>query len=130
MAKVYASERQMLDELMGTKSGVVEKASDDQAVAIYHEMRAGEGFDETAQTLFDLACRAILTYPKKRRILYLDIEGHRNQYDGFDDDAYEIQRNYVCDFLGKYLHEAHMPLVSWTNDRPSNTMPDSVKIRH
>lgn len=133
MAKVYASEREMLDELMG-KSLVAEKPrraypGDEKAAAIYHEMLATESFDTTAEVLFMLVREAITKFPNKRRILYLDIDGHREDDGSFDHDAFEIQNQYVCGFLGKWLHEAHMTLVCWTNDKATNDISQSVEIR-
>lgn len=133
MAKVYGSEREMLDELMGS-SLIAEKArpvstADGKAAAIYHEMRADDGFEATATVLFTLVQEAITKFPKKRRILYLDIDGHRNEGGGFDIDSYEIQNEYVCGFLGKWLHEAHMPLVCWTNAKANNDISQSIEIR-
>ena len=56
------------------------------AVALYHIVYNHEGFEESAQALFKLIQRAQSLSPGKKRILYLDIEGHRNSDGSFDND--------------------------------------------
>ncbi len=57
-----------------TRRGI---ASDDRGVALYHVVYPHEGFAESAQTLFTLIRRAQAVKPGARRMLFLDIEGHR-----------------------------------------------------
>src|SRR5262245_22629465 len=64
--------------------------SEGRAIAIYHRVYPHEGFEESAQILFKLVQRAQLQYPGKRRLLYLDIDGHRNSEGGFDADMLEL----------------------------------------
>lgn len=80
-------------------------------VAIYHVMRAREGFEETAEKLVDLVRHAQQNHPGKPRALFLDIEGHRNKAGGYDHDALELQKEFCLGFLMDYLTELHVPLI-------------------
>jgi hypothetical protein len=60
-----------------------------RAVALYHLVYAHEGFDEAGQALFKLVQQAQKLQPNKPRLLFLDIEGHRNEQGGFDVDMVE-----------------------------------------
>ncbi|MCP4680078.1 MAG: hypothetical protein GY854_32215 [Deltaproteobacteria bacterium] len=84
----------------------------ERAVALYHVVYANEGFEEAARALFGLVQKAEQEAPGKDRILYLDIDGHRNSEGGFDADMLELQQEYLVGFLGKYLSEIKAPLVN------------------
>jgi len=58
--------------------------SDDRAVAIYHLVYEHEGFEDTAQILFNLVKQTQQKHPEKKRNLYLDIEGHIDDDGVFD----------------------------------------------
>ena len=66
---------------------------DDSTEALYHVMRDREDFGETAQALFEIVRYAITEFTGRRRLLYLDIEGHRNPACGFDRDADQIGKH-------------------------------------
>ena len=80
-------------------------------VALYHIVYRDEGFEEAATALFELVREAERTYPGQRRVLYLDIEGHRNEQGGYDHDMLELQREFVLGVLRPFLAEAHLPLA-------------------
>lgn len=98
-------------------------------VAIYHVVHANEGFEESAQTLFDLVKSAQQQWPGKRRVLFLDIEGHRNNAGGFDPDMVELMQDYLVGFLGHHLSEIVAPLfhVSASNAQ-DNDIPDTMSF--
>jgi hypothetical protein len=76
------------------------------AVALYHIVYKQEGFEESAQTLFNLIQQAQRLSPGKKRIPYLDIEGHRNSGNsdgGFDNDMFELQDRFLLGVLSPYL---------------------------
>src|SRR5262245_3143038 len=99
------------------------------ATAIYHRVYAQEGFAEAAQTLFKLVQEAQRQQPNKKRLLYLDIEGHRNKQGGFDDDMLELQTHFLVGFLSRFLTEFNCPLASAKNEKvQENDIPESLDI--
>lgn len=101
-----------------------------QALAIYHCVLESEGFEETAQILFNLVREAQKKHPGEKRALYIDIEGHRNPSGGFDRDMLELQKEYICGFLLPYLTEVHIPLVKAENSSAqNNNLPDMLLIK-
>ena len=80
------------------------------SVAMYHVIYENEGFEESAQNLFRLVQNAQLLSPGKKRKLFLDIEGHRNNKGGFDADMLELQKEFLLGFLSSYLSEIHIRL--------------------
>ena len=104
------------------------KGSDD-AVALYHAVFENEGFDESAKILVRLVSEAEKKWPGKRRLLYLDIDGHKNSAGGWDHDMLELQQEFVIGFLSPYLSEAHVPLISVSNPNPQRgDVPKSIEI--
>jgi hypothetical protein len=88
----------------GTKqSPPSKKGADGNGIALYHEMRADEDFETTAHHLFQLVRNAARQFPGKPRMLYLDVEGHRNEAGGYDRDALELFRGFVIGYLGQFL---------------------------
>ncbi len=73
-------------------------------IALYHEMRRRENFEQTAGILWCLVRHAAQESPGVPRCLYLDIEGHRREgvRDEYDDDANELIA-FVRAALGPYL---------------------------
>ena len=99
------------------------------AIALYHDMRVEEDFERCAQRLFEIVQHAVRRFPTKRRILYLDIQGHRNELGAFDHDAWEILRYFVLEFLFPYLSEAYTPLIGVKNSKPQrNDVPERLVI--
>jgi len=72
------------------------------AVALYHVVYEHEGFDESAQNLFKLVQSAQSVKPGKKRMLYLDIEGHRNSEGGLNADMFELLNEFLLGFLRTY----------------------------
>jgi hypothetical protein len=105
------------------------KESAGEVAAIYHRVYAHEGFEEAAQTLFKLVQQAQQLRPNKKRVLFLDIDGHRNDQGGFDADMFELQTRFLAGFLGRFLTEFTCPLASAKNENPQdNDIPDSLNI--
>ncbi len=105
------------------------KQSGKKGVAIYHNIFAHEGFEESAKILIGLIKHAQQESPNGKRTLYLDIEGHRNRQKGFDKDMFELQRFFILGFLMPYLGEAHLPLISVKNKKPQNNdIPKEILI--
>lgn len=95
-------------------------------IALAHVMAADEDFDTTADKLFQLVKHAAATNPGAERHLHLDIEGHRNPAGGWDTDALEIQKEFVVDFLGRWLTGVNVPLYSATTAGQHEDIPDSM----
>jgi hypothetical protein len=103
---------------------------DDRSVALYHVVYRHEGFEEAAQTLFTLVRDSQAKFPNRRRSLFLEIEGHRNEQGGFDVDMFELQKDFLIGFLSQFLSEIHCPLTSMTNAKgQSNDIPGQLDIR-
>ncbi len=102
----------------------------DRYVALYHVVYANEGFDVAAQTLFKLVQDAQKRQPGKRRVLFLDIEGHRNSAGGFDPDMLELQKDFILGMLARFLSEFHCPLMHGKNPRAQeNDLPEVLIIK-
>jgi hypothetical protein len=102
---------------------------DDRGVALYHVVLPHEGFEESARALFRLVRRAQDVKPGARRMLFLDIEGHRQPDARFDADMRELQQEFLFDVLAPFLTEAHCPLVTLRNPHPQDdALPDDLVI--
>ena len=105
-----------------------EATTDERAVALYHVVHAYETFEEAAQALFVFR-NAEGKQPGKSRRLFLDIEGHRNEHGGFDDDMQELQQGFLTTFLSRYLSEIHLPLCQLKNANPQdNAIPPELRM--
>jgi hypothetical protein len=99
-----------------------------RGIAIYHEMRADEDFETTADILFQLVRDAAEKFPGKPRYLYLDIEGHRNDAGGYDNDAFELFTSFLIGYLGQYL--TRIPTIGGyaTNPDQREDIPEHLII--
>ena len=70
-------------------------------IALYHRVMRRENFEKAAKDLFDLLKGAQIQSPNCPRALFVDIDGHRNDQGGFDNDMYELQKEFGMGFLGK-----------------------------
>lgn len=98
------------------------------AIALYHSVRSHEDFEHAARALLDLVRKAATEFPGKPRHLYLDIDEHRNDADGFDHDMFELQSNFLLTFLMPLLTEATVPLGKYRNENQSEDVPDGLHI--
>lgn len=103
---------------------MTEKATETQrGILLYHRVLTDEGFDKSASDLFELIRYAQQQWPGKRRILSLDVDGHRNSVGGFTAEMFELMNEYVIGHLGRYLSEVITPLTHVANP---NTQDDDV----
>lgn len=101
----------------------------EKAIAIYHRVLPRENFQKAANDLLALVHDAQARAPGKPRVLYLDIDGHRNQEGGFDGDMLELQKEFCLGLLMPFLTEAHLPLVSVRNPGAQrNDVPERLEI--
>jgi hypothetical protein len=98
------------------------------SIAIYHTVRPEDTFDEAAEILFQLVRKVKESHPGEARVLYLDIEGHRNDAGGFDHDMHELQRHFIGDFLAEYVSGVRSPLASFDKPGQSDDMPEALTI--
>ncbi len=100
-------------------------------VCLYHRIMRRENFETAANDLFHLLQNAQAAYPDKARILYLDIDGHRNAKGGFDEDMLELQKEFGMGFLLPYFTEIHFPLISLKNPKgQDNDIPEELVIEN
>lgn len=105
------------------------KQVENKGIAIYHNIYSYEGFEESANILIDLIKNSQKESPNNKRFLYLDIQGHRNDKEGFDADMFELQSKFILGFLMPYLTEAYLPLISVKNKNyQKNDIPREVAI--
>jgi hypothetical protein len=98
-------------------------------IGLYRDMLVAEDFERCAQRLFKTLQFAAQNYPNQPRILYLEIQGHQNELEGFDRDAWEIIGFFVPEFLAPYLTEIHTPLYSIKNPGPQREdVPEELII--
>ena len=98
-------------------------------IALYHRVMRRENFEKVANDLLNLLKSAQVKYPNKERVLYVDIEGHKNPQGGFDHDMFELQKDFGIGFLGKFFSEVHFPLIDYINPNPQcNDIPDKLDI--
>lgn len=102
----------------------------DKAVALHYRVSAREGFAQAAQDVFQLVQNAQQHSPGKKRVLYLEIDGHRTREGGFDADMLELQQEFLLGFLGPYLSEIYTPLMHVTNPKPQeNDIPPALIVQ-
>lgn len=103
--------------------------NDTKRIAIYHVVYENENFEDAASTLFGLISNAQQKFPDYERILYLDIDGHRDKKGVFDEDMFELQCQYILGFLFKYLSKAYLPIVEVENkEGQRNDIPEKFFI--
>jgi hypothetical protein len=104
--------------------------TDERYAALYHVVYAREGFEEAAQHLFKMVQRAQELQPDRKRVLFLDIEGHRNSKGGFDSDMLELQKDFLIGFLGRFLSEIRCPLAHLRNPgEQDNEIPGTLIVQ-
>lgn len=108
----------------------IQVANPDQPVTLYHVIYAHEGFGDAARALFELVRRAQEAAPDRPRVLYLDIEGHRDLQGEFDAEMLELQYDFVVGVLGRFLSKVQFPVGTIANSRPQeNNIPERLEIQ-
>ena len=98
-------------------------------IILYHRVMRRENFEKATRDLFDLLKTAQVKSPNIDRILYVDIDGHKNSKGGFDHDMFELQQDFGIGFLGKFFSEVHFPLIDFINPNPQcNDIPAGLSI--
>lgn len=96
-------------------------------VAIYHVVYENEGLEESAKTIYNLIYSCQENNKGCERILYLDIDGHTDEYGRFDNEMLELQQNFIIETLLPYLYEIHLPIISIRNtELQKNNLPKEM----
>ena len=102
---------------------------DQNKIVLYHRVMHRENFEKAATDIFNLLKSAQTKSPNVARILYVDIDGHKNDQSGYDNDMFELQKDFGLGFLAKYFTEVHFPLGDFINSKPQcNDIPDKLEI--
>lgn len=72
-------------------------------IVLYHRVMRRENFEKAATDIFNLLKSAQTKSPNVARILYVDIDGHKNDQGGYDNDMFELQKDFGLGFLAKYF---------------------------
>lgn len=100
-------------------------------IGIYHRIMERENFEVAAKDIFMLIQNAQKNMPNKPRALYVDIDGHRNKAGGFDQDMFELQKEFGMTVLLPFVQEMHFPLFSIENpNEQNNNIPEKLQIFH
>jgi len=67
-------------------------------IVLYHRVMRRENFEKAATDIFNLLKSAQTKSPNVTRILYVDIDGHKNDQGGYDNDMFELQKILGLDF--------------------------------
>ena len=67
--------------------------------------------------------------PDYPRVLYFDLQVHRNDVGGYDHDADELMSHFIFDFIGPFVTEFHAPRCHARNRKVQrNDVPDSFTV--
>lgn len=111
------------------KASTKNQSTGTPGIALYHVVKADETFDDAAEALLEILRLAGREQPGVPRLLFLDIEGHRNEQGGFDGDMYELQVHFITGFLSRWLTEFSTPLAKAKNTKPQEEdIPDHLMI--
>ncbi|WP_237532731.1 hypothetical protein [Streptomyces sp. SID8352] len=98
-------------------------------LALYHDMAVYENFERCAPRIFAVIHKAQEVKPDAPRILYFDVQGHRNSQNGYDRDSWEMVRHFLPEIALPYLTELHTPMYIAKNPRrQDNKVPADMQI--
>ena len=98
-------------------------------VALYHRIFRRENFETAANDLMGLIYQAQIDEPNEARALFVDIDGHRNEAGGFDEDMRELQTEFAIEVLLQFVEELHFPLMELKNPKgQNNNVPRKLLI--
>ena len=104
----------------------------DNTVSIYHVVGPKDDFEQAAQDVFAYLREAQNEFPDWPRVLYVDIEEHRE--DGpngprFEEDFREFQQEFLLGALGTFFTALALPLVQVVNPQEQrNDVPDALNL--
>jgi hypothetical protein len=92
----------LIEDQNVTPEGGTAMTSDNKPIAIYYEMRRQDEFEATAGRLWSMVRTAARDHPGAPRVLYMDMEGHKDFRGEYDDDAMKLG-HFVRTALGPFL---------------------------
>jgi hypothetical protein len=96
---------------------------------LYHRIFSDEDFRTSVSTIVKMVHSVQREYPNRQRLFFLDIDGHRNKRGHFDRDMFELQIQFLGQFMLQYLTEIHTPLLHLRNTKlQNNDVPDHLQI--
>ena len=100
-------------------------------IALYHRVFRRENFETAANDLMGLLYTAQEKQPNEPRVLYVDIDGHKNEVGGFDDDMVELQLDFGVKVLLQFVEELHFPMYAIKNPKEQkNNSPKKLVIEN
>jgi len=111
---VAASKTPRVIEIMRTPKPTKPK-KDKNVGIIYHIVYAHEDFNKAAKDLMNLTRESVSKCKNKKRVLFLNIDGHRLKDGAFDQDMWELQFNFICQNLIHYYSEINLPIAQIIN---------------
>ena len=102
----------------------------DNVVSIYHVVEEDDDFESAALALFAMLKESQNRYPDWPRVVYIDVNGHKGEKGGFDDDLFEFQQEFMIATMGSFVTALDMPIVSIWNPEPQrNDLPDQLAVQ-
>ena len=104
----------------------------DNSVSILAVIGPEDDFASAANQVFGLLKEAQERYPDWPRSFYVDIEGHRGERSGFDEDFFEFQQEFWFSTIAHFVTAFELPLTGpLINPNPQrNDLPDVLNITH
>lgn len=100
-----------------------------KGILLYHVVFEEEDFEDSVYHIHRLVKSSQDKFPNQKRLLFLDIDSHKNENGVFDHDMYELQRHFLLGFLAPYLTEIHMPLGVIKNKKAQkNDVSEKIEI--
>lgn len=101
----------------------------EEPVVLEHRMLENANFDLTSHMIISSLKSTQKKFPFRSRILVIEVEGHRNDKGGFDNDAYEIIFEFALVMILRYCSAIFTPLGGYTNPYPQwNNIPDDFSV--
>lgn len=87
-----------------------------------------EDFNKAAQKIYRLVYRTQKREPNAKRVLVVEIKGHRVPAGGYDRDMFELQGAFLLKNLLPYVQIMHLPLISVENPEPQKELENENLI--
>ncbi len=103
----------------------------DNTVSLYHIVGPDDDFARAAGDVLALLREAEARYPGWPRVFYVDLNGHRGDRYGFDEDFFEFQQDFWFSTVAHFVTAFELPLTgTLVNPQPQrNDVPDELVIR-
>lgn len=101
---------------------------DSNNIVITYRVKENENFETAASKIYKSIYRIQEQNPDKERTLIVEIEGHRNDQGGYDNDMFELQYEFLLKNMMQYLHALHIPLASLTNNKKQKDLPSDCLV--